>query len=217
MNREEKSEHPNAEMQTNKTESLMRLNVQRLVKNNFCILISEAAFVTNLKEEILEFLQQEEPETESPGLSVGHLRLIYKGKVLLNAKSLSFYKIQNNDTVQLCPIRRKYADQPLSNPAGGAMENEDDRNEERKQQFVIEPIDVTIISFTTLGQPHFERARNLLFQNFRTSNLGPQNSVSSNHASTRSRPQRRSQVTTTANTSNLRDFTLALQGTLRRL
>merc|ERR1719410_1252574 len=77
-----------------------------------------------------------------------------------------------------------------------------------------------------MGEPNFGRGGNLLFQNFRTSNEGPQNSVSSNHASTRSSPQSRlmmpmtaapTRVTTTATTSNLRDFTVALQETLRCL
>jgi len=223
MNREEHYGHLNSKKRTNETEPLIRLNVQRLAKNDFFILISETALVTQMKEKILKFLQEEEPKTESPEVSTTDLRLIYKGGVLEDTESLNFYKIQNNDTVQLCPIHRKKLDQPLSNLAGGPIENDDARNEEGKQQLVTEPGEVTIISFAIVGQPNFRGGRNLLSQNLRTSNQGPQNSASSNHASTRSSPQRRLMVPTTAaptpvtTTGNLRNFKFVLQETLRRL
>jgi len=223
MNRKEQCGQLNAEKQTNETESLLRLKIQRLVKNDFSISIGETALVTQMKEKILKFLQEEEPRTESPEVSMTDLRLIYKGKVLVDTESLNFYKIENNDTVQLCPIHRKKVDQPLSNLAGGPIENDDARNEEGKQQLLNEPSEVTIISFAIVGQPNFGGGRNLLSQDLRTSNQGPQNSVSSNHASTRSSPHRRLMEPMTAaptpvNTSgDLRNFKFALQETLRRL
>jgi len=223
MDREEEYGHLNVEKQTKETESLLRLKIQRLVKNDFSILISETALVTQMKEKILKFLKEEEPRTENPEVSITDLRLIYKGKVLVDTKSVNVYKIQNNDTVQLCPIHRKKVDQPQSNQAGGSTENDDTRNEEGKQQVVTEPSEVTIISFAIVGQHNFEGGRNLLSQNSRTSNQGSQNSVSSNHASTRSSPQRRLIVPMTAaptpvtTSGDLRNFKFALQETLRRL
>jgi len=218
MNREEQSGQPNAETQINGTESFMRLNIQRLVKDDFYVLINETAFVTQIKEEILTLLKEEEPETESPEVGVGDLRLIYKGKVLVDSQSVKFYKIQNNDTIQLCPVRRKSVDQPLSNPAGGPAENDDTgiRNEEGKQQFVTEPTEVTFFSFSFVGPPTLRGGRNL--------NQGPGNTGSSTQTNaTRSTPQGRLMVPMTdtptpiTTTGNLRNFKFVLQQTLRRL
>jgi len=226
MNREEQSGQPNAETQINGTESFMRLNIQRLVKDDFFVIISETAFVTQIKQKILTFLKEEKPETDSQKVSVDDLRLIYKGRVLVDSESVKLYKIQNNDTIQLCPPRRKKVDRPLTNPGGGTMENDDahSHNEEGKEQLLRGPSEVTFFSFSILGQPTLGGARNLSRRNWRTRNQGPHNSESFSHTSqTRSTRRRPSMVPMTATPSpittigNIRNFKSVLQETLRRL
>jgi len=226
MNREDQSGQPNAETQINGTESFMRLNIHRLVKDDFFIFISETAFVTQMKEKILTFLKEEKPETDRPEVCVSDLRLIYKGKVLVDSETVQFYKIQNNDTVQLCPLRRKRMDQPLSNPAGGPMENHDadTQNEEGKQQLITGASEVTFFSFSFFGQPTFRGGRNLSAQNLTRRNQGSQNLESSSHTSQRrSTLRRRLRVPMTGTptpmtiTGNLRNFKVVLEQTLSRL
>jgi len=225
MNREEQSGQLNAETQINDTAPLLKLKIQRLGKDDFFVSISEKAFVTQMKEKILTFLKEEEPETESLEVSASDLRLIYKGKVLAGSESVKFYKIKNDDTVQLCPIRQNSVSEPLTNPAGGPVENgdADTQNEDEKQQIVTGSGEVAFI-FSLFGQPTFQGGRNLSTRNLRTSNPGPQNSESSNQtSSTRSSPRRRLIVpmmdapTPITPTGNLRNFKFVLQETLRRL
>lgn len=93
----------------NENEVLMlKLKIQRLQDDDFFVSISGKGLITHLKEKIVTFLKAAEVVEENPvGLRVTSLRLIYKGKVLLDAKSIEFYKIQNDDTIQLCPLLRK--------------------------------------------------------------------------------------------------------------
>jgi len=226
MNREEQSGQPNAETQINGTESFIRVNIQRLANDDFFVFISETSFVTQMKEKILTFLKEEGPKTDSLEVCIGDLRLIYKGKVLVDSETVQFYKIQNNDTVQLCPVRRKKMDQSLSNPAGGPMENHDadTQNEEGKQQLITESSQVTFFSYSIFGQPTLRGRRNVSARNLRTRNQGPQNSESlSDTGQTRSYPRRRIRVPTTSRPTPLtiagilRNFKFVLHETLRHL
>jgi len=84
---------------------ILRLKIQRLRGEDFFISISRRYMITQLKQEVLGFLQS----TPGPDISVEitNIRLIYKGKVLANGKSIEFYQIQNEDTIQLVPFRRR--------------------------------------------------------------------------------------------------------------
>jgi len=226
MNHEEQSGQPNAETQINGTESFMRLIIQRLVKDDFFVFISETAFITQMKQKILTFLKGEDLESYSQEVTVGDLRLIYKGKVLVDSESVQLYKIQNNDTIQLCPLRRKKMDQPLSNPAGGPIENDDARshNDDGKEQHITGPSEVTFFSFSILGEHTLGDGRNLSGRNLRTRNQGPPNLESFSLTSqTRLTRRRRSIVpmiatpTPITTIGNLRNFKFVLQETLRRL
>jgi len=94
---------------------MLKLKIQRLQDDDFFVFISGKGLITHLKEKIVTFLKEAEVvEENTVGLRVTSLRLIYKGKVLLDAKSIEFYKIQNDDTIQLCPLRRKRQRQETS-------------------------------------------------------------------------------------------------------
>jgi len=84
----------------------MQIKIQQLKKEDFVVTISGKDRITDLKEQILAILKAAQVEEEDHLLNITNLRLIYKGKVLLDSKSLDFYKIQSDDTIQLCPIRR---------------------------------------------------------------------------------------------------------------
>jgi len=80
----------------------LRLRIQRLKEEDFFVSIGGRDLIIKLKTEIFRFL---EPE-KSPESSAANLRLIYKGKVLADAKFVESYKIQNEDTIQLVPFSR---------------------------------------------------------------------------------------------------------------
>jgi len=84
--------------------TILRLKIQRLRGEDFFISISKRDMITQLKQQVLRVLRS----TTGPDLrvEVTNIRLIYKGKVLADEKSIEFYSMQNEDTIQLVPFRR---------------------------------------------------------------------------------------------------------------
>jgi len=84
--------------------TILRLKIQRLRGEDFFISISKRDMITQLKQQVLRVLRS----TTGPDLRVEitNIRLIYKGKVLADEKSIEFYSMQNEDTIQLVPFRR---------------------------------------------------------------------------------------------------------------
>jgi len=228
MNHEEQTK--NAEKEINDVSVLMKLKVQRLGKDDFFISISRKGLITHLKEKILTFVKAEQSETNDLELGVKDIRLIYKGMVLVDSKSVEFYKIENDDTIQLCPYLRKKRAQASVNPAGDPANNSgaEAQNEAGQQRLIGGPGDFTFISFSLTEQPINGRSRNRSAQSTATRNQGTQNSTdveSSNQSSpTITTSIRRHLIlpvindhTPTTVTGNLRNFKSVLQETLRRL
>jgi len=84
--------------------TILRLKIQRLRGDDFFISISKRDMITQLKQQVLRVLRS----TTGPDVRVEitNIRLIYKGKVLADEKSIEFYSMQNEDTIQLVPFRR---------------------------------------------------------------------------------------------------------------
>jgi len=114
---------------------MLKIKIQQLKKENFVVTISGKDLITDLKEKILAILKATQVE-EVDHLNIANLRLIYKGKVLLDPKSLEFYKIQSDDTIQLCPIRRNvWEDIPNGQVSGSSLDidNEDEDDNVREE------------------------------------------------------------------------------------
>jgi len=93
---------------------MLRLKIQRLQGEDFFVSIGGKDLVTHLKEQVLRILKA--GDASEVWAEVTNLRLIYKGMVLVDAKSIEFYKIQNEDTIQLVPnLRRRNQAQSTSN------------------------------------------------------------------------------------------------------
>jgi len=213
---------------------MLKLKIQRLEEEDFFVSISGKGLITHLKEKIVTFLKAAEVSDEDVvGIGVTSLRLIYKGMVLLDAKSIEFYKIQNDDTIQLCPLRRKKqrqqaADVPRSVPNGdrvaaGALEEEPGEENAGREtnQF-------TFISFSMSDNPI-----DLLAQRSHIRSRGrgvdsPDNSGT--HAQGQGQGRRgRARIQRLSNSSfrgrpspatisgTLRNFKLSLEQTLRRV
>jgi len=104
---------------------MLNLKIQRLKADDFFVSISCKGLVTQLKEEILRFLKTAQVKDEDSQPGVTNLRLIYKGKVLMDCKTIEFYKIENDDTIQLVPYRRrKPEDLPTSGTENAGVEIE---------------------------------------------------------------------------------------------
>jgi len=105
---------------------MLNLKIQRLKADDFFVSISCKGLVTHLKEEILRFLKTAQVKDEDSQPGVTNLRLIYKGKVLMDCKTIEFYKIENDDTIQLVPYRRRKPpeDLPTSGTENGGIEIE---------------------------------------------------------------------------------------------
>jgi len=102
---------------------MLNLKIQRLKADDFFVSISGKGLVTQLKEEIVRFLKAAQVQDEESSPGVTNLRLIYKGKVLMDCKTIEFYKIQNDDTIQLVPYRRrKPEDLPTSSTENPRVE-----------------------------------------------------------------------------------------------
>jgi len=100
---------------------MLNLKIQRLKADDFFVSVSGKGLVTQLKEEIVRFLKAAQVPNEESSPGVTNLRLIYKGKVLMDCKTIEFYKIQNDDTIQLVPYRRrKPEDLPTSRSENNA-------------------------------------------------------------------------------------------------
>jgi len=82
---------------------VLRLKIQRLKDEDFFVSIGGGGLINQLKEEVLRFLKSGASVAVSAEIAI--IRLIYKGRVLLDSKSIEFYKIKNEDTIQLVPFR----------------------------------------------------------------------------------------------------------------
>jgi len=107
------------------SEMAIKLKIQRLKKEDFVVTISRKDLIADLKDKILEVLNAAHVEEDEFTPNKTHLRLIYKGKVLLDLKSIEFYKIQNDDTIQLCPIRITVRDNPSTHQANNPLGRRD--------------------------------------------------------------------------------------------
>jgi len=124
----------------------LRLRIQRLKEKDFFVSIGGRDLIIKLKTEIFRFLKPE----KSPESSASNLRLIYKGKVLADAKFVESYKIQNEDTIQLVPFNRpsRSTENPQdvdnvleakadeSSNTGASAQNEGDRISGRPVTFI---------------------------------------------------------------------------------
>jgi len=234
MNCKEHTEALGKENLQDKDVLMLKLKIQRLEREDFFVSISGKDLITHLKEKIVTFLKAAEVSDEDVvGLGVTSLRLIYKGMVLLDAKSIEFYKIQNDDTIQLCPLRRKKqrqqaADAPRSVPNGdpaaaGAPEDEtgDENTGRETNQF-------TFISFSMSDNPIDLLTRRPHIRSRGRGVDAPDNSDTHAQAQGqgrrgRARIQRRSNSSFRGRPSpatisgTLRNFKLSLEQTLRRV
>jgi len=120
-----------------------------LKRRIFSLRLIKKDLITKLKENILTFIKAGlGNEDFTPGLE--QLRLIYKGKVLLDAKSIEFYKIKNGDTIQLCPLRRRVRNQQQSISVG---ESDDINNVNVSREFSARTGGFTLISFSLSELP----------------------------------------------------------------
>jgi len=227
MNCEEQGADEYAEKNLNEKGALMKVKIQRLEKEDFFVSISGKKLITHLKEKIIAFLQAAQLENDDVALCVSNLRLIYKGKVLLDPKSVEFYKIQNDDTIQLCPTRRRRLGQPESNSAGSQDERTGTQDEDAMPQFGREPGEFTFISFSMSEPPELGRSGSSSIRLPRTRNRGQDasnNTELPNHTP-RLRGTTRRRLTMPARprptpetvTGTLRSFKFILQDTLRRV
>jgi len=192
----------------------LRLRIQRLKEEDFFVSIGGRDLIIKLKTEIFRFL---EPEKSSEN-SAANLRLIYKGKVLADAKFVESYKIQNEDTIQLVPFKRpsRRTENPedvdnVSEAKADDSGNTDDSAQDQGDRISGRP--VTFITFSTS-----------IFEDPRTSRRSERNSEHSN------RQQRRfvtSPVTSTSsrtwspnrtmNNASIRSFRNNLQSLLTQV
>jgi len=125
----EQSIAENLEEKHNDAGPRMKLKIQRLEREDFFVTINKNDLIAKLKENILAYVKAHlGNEDFTPVLE--QLRLIYKGKLLLDAKSIEFYKIQNYDTIQLCPLRRRARDQQQSHNAGESVDGNNNASRE---------------------------------------------------------------------------------------
>jgi len=137
---------------------MLRLKIQRLRGEDFFVSIGGKDLVTQLKEQVLQILKT--GDASEVWAEVTNLRLIYKGKVLVDAKSIEFYKIQNDDTIQLVPFRRRRntsrsssSDQaPAPSPSGGGTErSQPELGGSRRQPAGRGPIRFLSLSTSVVG------------------------------------------------------------------
>lgn len=183
--------------------------------------------ITQLKEEVLRILKTGDPSEVYA--EVTNLRLIYKGKVLVDAKSIEFYKIQNDDTIQLVPFRRRANVAPTPAPAPTSSNDGGDRQTEqegprRQQNGRRGPI--TVVTFSTSavvgGLPRFRsgRPRHIRSQQQQQTSPSRQRRSSSVPSLTRPFNPSRSRFRLPARPvtqCSLRNFKELLQVTLRRV
>jgi len=211
---------------------MLKLKIQRLEEEDFFVSISGKGLITHLKEKIVTFLKAAEAVNEDIiSLATTSLRLIYKGMVLLDAKSLNFYKIQNDDTIQLCPLRRKKnATRPVLLPdllSSGDEEPADAQEDAPGQgEAGRGTSQFTLISFSMGNNPTDLLSRSL---NVRSRGRGvdaPENNDTQSLDSARRgrvRIQRRSNSSSRGRSSpatisgTLRSFKRSLEDTLRRV
>jgi len=226
MNFQEKTAEVNLEKKLNVEGALMKVKIQRMEKEDFFVSISGKRLITHLKEKIIAFLAAQ-LENDDISLCVGNLRLIYKGKVLLDPKPVEFYKIQNDDTIQLCPRRQRRLGQSSMNPAGSPNETTDTQDWDAIPDFVGEPTEFSLLSFAmsepfelrgvgsnSIQLPRIRNRGQRALNNFEPSihapplRLGPRRRLSA---------PARNRATPATVTGTMRNFKFVLQDTLRRV
>jgi len=211
---------------------MLKLKIQRLEDEDFFVSISGKGLITHLKEKIVTFLKAAEVVDEDVvGLGVTSLRLIYKGMVLLDGKSIEFYKIQNDDTIQLCPLRRKKqrqqaADAPRSVPSGDGVAAGAQEEASGQGNAGRETNQFTFISFSMNDNPIDLLSRRPHIRSRGRGVDAPDNNDTQPQGQGRrgrARIQRRSNSSSRGRPSpatisgTLRNFKLSLEDTLRRV
>jgi len=200
----------------------MKLKIQRLEREDFFVTINKEDLIVKLKEKILTFIKaQLANEDFTPVLE--QLRLIYKGKVLLDAKSIEFYKIQDEDTIQMCPLRRRARNQQQSNSGGESVDNNTNVNDSR--EFSARTGGFTFISFSLSELPEIRGGGSSRLPSNRSQ--GPElddvEESNSQSRNARARPGRieirevRDRPSPPSFEGSLRNINSVLQDTLRRV
>jgi len=182
---------------------MLKIKIQQLKKENFVVTISGKDLIADLKEKILAILKATQVEEEDH-LNIANLRLIYKGKVLLDAKSLEFYKIQSDDTIQLCPIRRNVRVGNSNGQVSGSsldIENKDEDDNVREESGPI--------SFFLDEHPEL---RDSIIRNRRV--LNGNNTLTQAASSTPTESSSRNRTTPEAFTEKLQSLRSALEDSL---
>jgi len=139
-----------------KTTTILRLKIQRMRGDDFFISISQTDMITKLKQQVLRVLRS------TPGpevcVEITNIRLIYKGKVLADEKSIEFYRMQNEDTIQLVPFRSsRSASQGERESQRRRRPNRED-NPALNEASAHDPITVFTFTSSLMGEP--SRAEN---------------------------------------------------------
>jgi len=131
--------------------TILRLKIQRLRGEDFFISISKTDMITKLKQQVLRVLRS------TPGsnvcVEITNIRLIYKGKVLADEKSIEFYRMQNEDTIQLVPFRGSRSASQVGPES--QRESRPSRNENPVVNETSTHDPITIFTFTSsfMGEP----------------------------------------------------------------
>lgn len=199
---------------------MLNLKIQRLKADDFFVSISCKGLVTQLKEEILRFLKTAQVKDEDSQPCVTNLRLIYKGKVLMDCKTIEFYKIENDDTIQLVPYRRrKPEDLPTTSTENGGAEIENKEGGEMPGFSDLRGTgEITYIQFSVSeGIPSRNSEFGQLYRSFFEDDLGVRTPPVHSPRSTDSALRAMNRPTPLTVSGSLRSFRHVLGETLRRV
>jgi len=156
-NDEKKTKNDEKKKEVKEEPLRLRLRIQRLKEKDFFVSIGGRDLIIKLKTEIFRFL---EPE-KSPESSAANLRLIYKGKVLADAKFVESYKIQNEDTIQLVPFKRpsRRTEDPVDVDNASEAKADETGNTETSAQDQGDRISGRPVTFITFSTSIFEDPR----------------------------------------------------------
>jgi len=196
---------------------MLRLKIQRLHGENFFVSIGGKDLVTHLKEQVLQILKA--GDASEVWAEVTNLRLIYKGMVLVDAKSIEFYKIQNEDTIQLVPNPRRRnpsrssssSQAPTPSPNGGGTErSQPELGGSRSQTERRGPI-----RFLSLSTSVFGGLQRFISGRSQRINNQQQRQVRSIHTQTNNTPSPRRRLARPITSRSLNRFKEKLQSTFR--
>jgi len=131
--------------------AILRLKIQRLRGDDFFISISKRDMITKLKQQVLRVLQSTPgPEVR---VEITNIRLIYKGKVLADEKSIEFYRMQNEDTIQLVPFRSRRSASRSGTESHTERRSSREENPVPNEASTHEPITIFTFSTSFMGEP----------------------------------------------------------------